>query len=99
MQKWGVWQGGALSLSQAQPVSKQLNLNQLSDGDGLKLSGKPTTLKAPFLDCERYISDIFQLFVCLALADHAWLTSALSETKKCSENPSQMACRRASMLE
>ena len=48
IQKWGIWQGGVLSLSQAKPESKQFSLNQLSDADGLKISGKLTTAKANF---------------------------------------------------
>ena len=37
--KVGFCQGVALNLSQAKPASKQLNLNKLSDADGLKFSG------------------------------------------------------------
>ncbi len=38
----GRWQGGALNLSQAQPMPKQLNLKGWAIQAGLKLSGRPT---------------------------------------------------------
>lgn len=39
----GRWQGGAQSLSQAQPMPKQPNLKRLGDAGGLKICGCPTT--------------------------------------------------------
>jgi hypothetical protein len=36
-QKLGIWQGGALNFSQAQPAPKQLNLNKLSDAGGSQI--------------------------------------------------------------
>ncbi|MBI3508455.1 MAG: hypothetical protein HY069_02305 [Chlamydiia bacterium] len=46
--KIGRCQGGAPILSQAKPASKQLNLNKLSDADGLKSGGCPTPAEPVF---------------------------------------------------
>jgi hypothetical protein len=40
--KIGIWQGGALNLEQAKPLSKQLNFKKLGDADNSKFSGCPT---------------------------------------------------------
>ena len=47
-QKLGIWQGGAPNLGQAQPTSKQLNLNKLGDGDGSQSRWLPTPPKTNF---------------------------------------------------
>ena len=52
--KVGIWQGGALNLSQVPPAPKQLNLNKLSDAGGLKGSGCPTLQKNQLLSSFRY---------------------------------------------
>ncbi len=39
LEESGICQGGAPVLDQAQPASKQLNLNKLSDADGAKSGG------------------------------------------------------------
>ncbi|MBI3508619.1 MAG: hypothetical protein HY069_03155 [Chlamydiia bacterium] len=46
--KIGRCQGGAPILSQAKPASKQLNLNKLSNADGLKSGGCPTPAEPIF---------------------------------------------------
>jgi hypothetical protein len=51
--KIGLCQGGLLSLSQAKPAPKQLNLTKLSDGGGLKDKIKPTQAE-PIFNHERY---------------------------------------------
>ena len=48
-EKMRFWQGGALSLNQALPALKQLNLRKLSDAGGFKIRGCPTWPKAYFL--------------------------------------------------
>ena len=50
-QESGIWQGGALNLSQALPAPKQLNLNKLSDADGSQMQRLPTQPKPNFSGC------------------------------------------------
>jgi hypothetical protein len=48
-EKLGIWQGVALHLSQAKPVSKQLNLNKLSDAGRSQRQRLTTRQKPNFL--------------------------------------------------
>ncbi|MGE3533380.1 MAG: hypothetical protein AB7H48_00945 [Parachlamydiales bacterium] len=55
-EKSGIWQGGAMNLSQAKPASKQLNLNKLGDADGSQSHWLPDTAKNRFFILFVYIS-------------------------------------------
>ena len=59
--KIGRWQGEALTLSQAKPSTKQLNLNKLSDAVGLKGSGS-STQPEPIFESRAVYTEFFRLF-------------------------------------